>query len=120
MKLSSKDLLNLDIIDEIIHEPIGGAHRDKNLILDNVRISIKKNLEFFLDMSRNEILNHRKNKFLLIGRSKGFASESSLSKKLSMKENIFEKFKLKLKKNKKSVYLGFIIIILTFISLILL
>ena len=37
MKLSSNDLLNLNIIDEIIPEPIGGAHRDKDLILDNVR-----------------------------------------------------------------------------------
>ena len=32
MKLSAKDLLELQIIDEIIEEPIGGAHRDKNLI----------------------------------------------------------------------------------------
>ncbi len=47
MKLSSKDLLSLNIIDEIIPEPIGGAHRDKDLILDNVRDSIKKILNFF-------------------------------------------------------------------------
>ena len=47
MKLSSKDLLSLNIIDEIIPEPIGGAHRDKDLILDNVRASIKKNLITF-------------------------------------------------------------------------
>ena len=32
MKLTSRDLLNLKIIDEIIPEPTGGAHRDKNLI----------------------------------------------------------------------------------------
>ena len=44
MKLTSKDLLNLKIIDEIIPEPTGGAHRDKNLILENVKISIDKNL----------------------------------------------------------------------------
>ena len=37
MKLSAKDLLELEIIDEIIDEPIGGAHRDKNLILKNVK-----------------------------------------------------------------------------------
>ena len=49
MKLSSKDLLELKIIDEIIPEPIGGAHRDRDLILDNVRNSIENNLnEFFL------------------------------------------------------------------------
>ena len=33
MKLTSKDLVNLNIIDEVIPEPIGGAHRDKDLIL---------------------------------------------------------------------------------------
>ena len=36
MKLTSKDLLNLKIIDEIIPEPTGGAHRDKNLSLIHI------------------------------------------------------------------------------------
>ena len=47
MKLSAKDLLELEIIDEIIPEPVGGAHRDKNLMLQNLRNSIAKNLENF-------------------------------------------------------------------------
>ena len=51
MKLSSKDLLELKVIDEIIPEPIGGAHRDRDLILDNVRKSIEKNLNEFSNMS---------------------------------------------------------------------
>ena len=72
MKLSAKDLLELDIIDEIIQEPFGGAHRDRDLVLQNVRNSISKNLENFKSMSADEILNNRKNKFLNIGRSKGF------------------------------------------------
>ena len=45
MKLSSKDLLELGIIDEVISEPLGGAHRDKDLSIKNVRDSIKKNLD---------------------------------------------------------------------------
>ena len=72
MKLSAKDLLELQIIDEIISEPIGGAHRDKDLILNNIRNSISKNLEKFMNMSSDEIFNERKNKFLRIGRNKGF------------------------------------------------
>ena len=76
MKLSSKDLYDLKIIDEIILEPLGGAHRDKDLILDNVRSSIRKNLDFFLNMDEEEILTQRKNKFLSIGRNKGFISNS--------------------------------------------
>ncbi len=119
MKMSSKDLLNLDIIDEIILEPIGGAHRDKDLILDNVRDSIEKNLNFFFTMDKDEILNHRKNKFLSIGRNKGFTSQSGLSKNLSMKENVFDKIKLKLKKNKKVIYLGISILVLIIMGLIL-
>ncbi len=72
MKLSAKDLLDLQIIDEIIQEPLGGAHRDRNLILTNVKNSIIKNLNVFKEMSSEEIFNDRKNKFLRIGRSKGF------------------------------------------------
>jgi len=74
MKLSAKDLLELEIIDEIISEPLGGAHRDKNLTLENLRNSIKRNLENFKTMSSEEVFNDRKNKFLKIGRNKGFMS----------------------------------------------
>ena len=74
MKLSAKDLLELEIIDEIIPEPSGGAHRDKDLILENVKNALNKNLENFKQMSPEEIFDGRKNKFLKIGRSKGFMS----------------------------------------------
>ena len=74
MKLSAKDLYELEIIDEIIKEPVGGAHRDKNLMLQNIKNSISKNLENFQTMTSEEIFNNRKNKFLKIGRSKGFIS----------------------------------------------
>ena len=87
MKLSAKDLLELRVIDEIIPEPIGGAHRDKDLILNNVRKSIENYLNEFFNMSRDEILNHRKNKFLKIGRNKGFVSHLDDIGTLSMKKN---------------------------------
>jgi acetyl-CoA carboxylase carboxyl transferase subunit alpha len=87
MKLTAKDLLELRVIDEIIPEPIGGAHRDKDLILNNVRKSIENYLNEFLNMSRDEILNHRKNKFLKIGRNKGFVSHLDDIGTLSMKKN---------------------------------
>ena len=74
MKLSAKDLLELNIIDEIIPEPLGGAHRDREMILENIKNSISQNLDFFKTLTAQEILNHRKDKFLKIGRSKGFVS----------------------------------------------
>ena len=114
MKLSSKDLLSLNIIDEIIPEPIGGAHRDKDLILDNIRDSIKKNLEFFSTMGKNEIINHRKNKFLSIGRNKGFAIQTD-SEKLSMKKGVLDK----LIKDRKIIYITSAIILFVSIIIIL-
>ena len=107
MKLTSKDLLNLNIIDEVIPEPIGGAHRDKDLILDNVRLSIAKNLDLFSQMDKEEIINQRKNKFLSIGRSRGFTTFSGLSEDLTMKETFLDKLKSRIKKDSKIIYISF-------------
>ena len=96
MKLSAKDLLELEIVDEIVIEPAGGAHRDKNLILQNIRNSINKNLELFKMMTREQIYNERKNKFLKIGRSKGFMENvQDLSSLDKSKENFTQIFKSK-------------------------
>ena len=112
MKLSSKDLLELKVIDEIIAEPVGGAHRDKDLILDNVRKSIESNLNKFFSMSGDEVLNHRKNKFLTIGRSKGFVNQLDDLKSLSMKKNKVIIFVENFLKSKKNLGISFAIIIL--------
>ena len=97
MKLSAKDLLELEIIDEIIPEPSGGAHRDKDLILENVRNALNKNLENFKQMSPEEIFDGRKNKFLKIGRSKGFMSNLNELSSLNTDKSNFNHF-LKSKK----------------------
>ena len=110
MKLSSKDLLELKVIDEIIPEPVGGAHRDRDLILNNVKKSIESNLNEFFNMSGDEILNHRKNKFLAIGRSKGFVSQLDDLSTLTLKKNkiniLFESFL----KSKISLGISFFVI----------
>ena len=100
MKLSSKDLLDLKIIDEIIKEPIGGAHRDRDLILDNVRSILKNNINEFKTMSRDEILNHRKNKFLSIGRNMRFTSNKTKLESLDLKPNYLDNFLFIIKKHK--------------------
>ena len=92
MKLSAKDLLELEIIDEIIPEPSGGAHRDKDLILENVRNILNQNLENFKQMSPEEIFNGRKNKFLRIGRSKGFMSNLNELSSLNSNKSDFNHF----------------------------
>tara|TARA_B100000686_G_C16253049_1_gene695398 strand:- start:222 stop:677 length:456 start_codon:yes stop_codon:yes gene_type:complete len=100
MKLSSEDLLELNIIDEIILEPSGGAHRDRELTLNNIKIAIEKNLQQLSLMGRDEIINHRKNKFLSIGRTKGFKGETEIQENLVMKEDFFQKNIFYIKKYK--------------------
>ena len=117
MKLSSKDLLNLEIIDEIIPEPVGGAHRDRDLILDNVRTSLRNNLAIFANMNKDEILMQRKNKFLSIGRAKGFTSHSRVSENLSMKISMLDNIKTNILKNKKYLLILLAIIFLAIVIL---
>ena len=89
--------MELKVIDEIILEPLGGAHRDRDLMIENLRTSITNNLNYFKDLSSLEIMNERKNKFLNIGRNKGFISNSEDLSTLTIKKNYFNKI-LKYKK----------------------
>ena len=72
MKLTAKDLLEQGIIDEIINEPLGGAHRDSETTALKVKESIIKNLKIFEGQTKDEIYDHRKDRFLKIGRDRGF------------------------------------------------
>ena len=116
MKLSAKDLLKLEIIDEVIPEPVGGAHRDRNLILDNVRNAISKNLEEFSNMTAEEVINNRKNKFLRIGRGDGFINNldelSSLKIQKGNLTKIIENKKILLLSSAILIILGLLIKIL--------
>tara|TARA_X000000368_G_scaffold15479_1_gene12259 strand:- start:353 stop:613 length:261 start_codon:yes stop_codon:yes gene_type:complete len=65
-------------------------------MLKNIGISISKNLEYFKELSSEEILNERKNKFLKIGRNDGFMTSSEdLSSLSAKKTNIIEVLKSK-------------------------
>ncbi len=106
MKLTAKDLLKLKIIDEIIPEPLGGAHRDPDSIAADIKHSIIKNLKNFENFSKDEIYDHRKSKFLQIGRDQGFSKVSNISDKgLSYKESDIKKLIIHIEKN-KYIYCG--------------
>ena len=115
MKLSAKDLLKLKVIDEIIEEPLGGAHRDRDIILNNVRETLKKNLNYFDKLSSQEIMNERKNKFLKIGRNDGFMTSTEDLSTLTIKKNNFDKI-LKSKKMLFAIVAGLILLSLIFLS----
>ena len=72
MKLTANELLKMQIIDEVIKEPIGGAHRNKEQIISSTKEVLKRCLQEFKEYSREEILEKRKEKFLSIGKQKSF------------------------------------------------
>ncbi len=113
MKLTAKDLLKLGIIDEIIPEPIGGAHRDPAVIAEDIKHSIIKNLKSFENFSKSQIYDHRKSKFLQIGRNQGFGQSSNLTDNgLRYKESYYQILKSHLVKN-KLIYGGLAIVAVT-------
>jgi len=67
MKVSSKELLKLNIIDEIIKEPLGGAHRDYNLMSSEIKKSILKSLKQLQSMPMKELLKRRYSRIISIG-----------------------------------------------------
>ena len=101
MKLSAQDLLKLGVIDDIITEPLGGAHRNHDEIANNIKSTILENLNYFENMNSEEIFDHRKNKFLKIGRGGGFTKSSSDGETgLGYKEPFSLKFKRVFLQNK--------------------
>ena len=67
LKLTSEDCYKLKIIDEIIEEPLGGAHRDYNLISSSIKDSLIKNLSALNSMSMEQLLDRRYKRLVEIG-----------------------------------------------------
>ena len=69
MKVSAQDLIELKIIDTIIEEPIGGAHRDRAGSIRKVGEAIETALSSLDGLTPTELRQRRRDRFLQIGRS---------------------------------------------------
>ena len=69
MKITAQDLLQLKVIDAIVPEPLGGAHRDPEKAANNVGDAIAKALAELDNKSPDEIRRQRQDRFLDIGRT---------------------------------------------------
>lgn len=67
MKITAPELLKLGVIDSIIPEPLGGAHRDFQAVADNVKEAILSELQPLMRMSTEEMLEQRYQRFRVIG-----------------------------------------------------
>jgi len=113
MKLTAENLLKIGIVDEIIKEPPGAAHRNKDQMIINLKNSLENCLKEFKNYSREEMLEQRNKKFLDIGKQKTHSVFSSES------ENIINKisFFAFLKKRKKTIIFLTTAILLYFLFL---
>jgi len=67
LKLTAGDLESFGIIDEIIPEPLGGAHRNPSLVYEKLKESILKNIRELNKLSGDELIKDRYDKFCKMG-----------------------------------------------------
>jgi acetyl-CoA carboxylase carboxyl transferase subunit alpha len=73
LRLTAQNLHELAVIDRIIPEPLGGAHRDAKAAMASVATAIQDMLDELKDKDGSELIKDRRQKFLDIG-SKGLAA----------------------------------------------
>jgi acetyl-CoA carboxylase carboxyl transferase subunit alpha len=69
MKITAPDMLNLKIIDGIVEEPLGGAHRDPETVIVRTGDVLAEALSGLTSLKRHDVQRQRREKFLAIGRS---------------------------------------------------
>tara|TARA_X000000368_G_scaffold71852_1_gene52480 strand:- start:809 stop:1753 length:945 start_codon:yes stop_codon:yes gene_type:complete len=68
MKVSAKELIKINVINEIINEPLGGAHRDYNLAADNIKANLITNLKKLNSYKLDSLLDRRYERLIKIGK----------------------------------------------------
>ncbi|MCB9799790.1 MAG: acetyl-CoA carboxylase carboxyltransferase subunit alpha [Candidatus Omnitrophica bacterium] len=67
LKLTAQDLLDLGLIDEMIHEPLGGAHRDPETTAENLGDALEKVVAQLKIIPKKQLLEQRYQKFRAMG-----------------------------------------------------
>ncbi|WP_448580242.1 acetyl-CoA carboxylase carboxyltransferase subunit alpha [Thermaurantiacus sp.] len=68
MKVTAADLLRLGVIDRIVYEPVGGAHRDHALAIGRVATAVEAELQELQALGPDDLRRTRREKFLAMGR----------------------------------------------------
>ena len=68
LKLTSKDLSGLGIVDEVVPEPLGGAHRDHDEIANTLRQTLVRHIDELRQIPTEQLLQNRYAKLKAIGR----------------------------------------------------
>jgi len=71
LKLTGEDLRELKIIDDVIPEPLGGAHQDHEAAIENLRVAVAHQLDELCELPIEKLLARRYEKFRRIGEFTG-------------------------------------------------
>jgi acetyl-CoA carboxylase carboxyl transferase subunit alpha len=67
--LTSDTLSKLQLVDEVIHEPLGGAHRDLSMTYRAIKLSLQKHLRELIELDVETLVERRYQKYRAMGRS---------------------------------------------------
>jgi acetyl-CoA carboxylase carboxyl transferase subunit alpha len=67
MKITASDLQALGVVDRVIEEPLGGAHRHPEAAIDEFKQALLEEIDFCLALGAKELLAQRRAKFLAVG-----------------------------------------------------
>src|SRR5690606_31595056 len=67
LKLTAKDMKKLKLVDEIVKEPLGGAHKDREKTFETVKEAIEKAFEEFKNLSPKQLVKQRMEKYAQMG-----------------------------------------------------
>jgi len=71
LKLTASDLLGLKVIDEVVREPLGGAHRAPSVAMDEVWRVLLRNLDDLAKVPVDELVRRRREKYRRIAAIEG-------------------------------------------------
>ena len=67
LKLTAKDMKKMKLVDQVVKEPLGGAHADREKTFLNVRDAIVKSFMEFKDLSAKDLVSNRMDKYSAMG-----------------------------------------------------
>jgi acetyl-CoA carboxylase carboxyl transferase subunit alpha len=67
MRITASDLQALGVVDRVVLEPLGGAHRDPNAAIGSLKAALSEELAGYSKLAADELLRQRRAKFLAIG-----------------------------------------------------
>lgn len=71
MKLTAAELMQLGVIDAVVEEPMGGAHRNHQQVKESVGIWLKQQVKELIDVQTEQLVNSRYDKFRAMGKLQG-------------------------------------------------